>query len=142
MGGPGGILGSPTPSAELTALLQQDAASYTWVAAAVGSNNAAGYQLAAGDPVMAVGGFNGTDPAPTLAQFQALVAAKKIHYFVGGGTGMGGGRGGANTGAANTGATSTGGSDDATLIAQWVRDNFAATTVGGTTVYDLAGSTS
>jgi 4-amino-4-deoxy-L-arabinose transferase-like glycosyltransferase len=128
MGGPGGILGSPTPSAELTALLQQDAGAYTWVAAAVGSNNAAGYQLATGDPVMAVGGFNGTDPAPTLAQFQALVAAKKIHYFVGSGRG---------------GSSDTGGSDDATQIAQWVQQHFTATTVGGTTVYDLsAGTTS
>ena len=71
-GGAGGILGSPTPGAELTALLVQNATDYTWVAAAVGSNNAAGYQLATGAPVMAVGGFNGTDPAPTLAQFQAL----------------------------------------------------------------------
>ena len=76
-GGPGGILGSPTPSAELTALLKQDAGSYTWVAAAVGSNNAAGYQLAVDAPVMAIGGFNGTDPAPTLAQFQALVAQRR-----------------------------------------------------------------
>ena len=50
---------------------------YTWVAAAVGSNNAAGYQLATGAPVMAVGGFNGTDPAPTLAQFQADVADRR-----------------------------------------------------------------
>jgi hypothetical protein len=40
----------------------------------VGSNNAAGYQLSSGLPVMAVGGFNGTDPAPTLEQFQKLVA--------------------------------------------------------------------
>ena len=128
-GGPGGLLGSPTPSAELTALLQQDAASYTWAAAAVGSNNAAGYQLAAGAPVMAVGGFNGTDPAPTLAQFQALVAAKKIHYFVGGGTAFGG-----------RGGTSTGGSDDAALIATWVAQTFPATTVGSTTVYDLTAS--
>jgi len=126
-GGAGGILGSPTPSAELTALLEQDAGSYTWVAAAVGSNNAAGYQLATGEPVMAVGGVNGTDPAPTLAQFQALAAAGEIHYFVGGGTAMGG-RGA---------STDTGGSDDATRIAQWVQENFAATTVGGTTVYDL-----
>jgi 4-amino-4-deoxy-L-arabinose transferase-like glycosyltransferase len=125
-GGPGGILGSPTPSAELTALLQRDAASYTWVAAAVGSNNAAGYQLASGSPVMAVGGFNGTDPAPTLEQFQALVAAKKIHYFVGGGTAMGG-----------RGGNDTGGSDDAARIARWVRENFTATSAGGTTVYDL-----
>jgi len=126
-GGAGGILGSPTPSAELTTLLTQDAGSYSWVAAAVGSNNAAGYQLATEEPVMAVGGFNGTDPAPTLAQFQALVAAKKIHYFVGGGTAMGG-RGA---------STDTGGSDDAARIAAWVQENFAPTTVGGTTVYDL-----
>ena len=56
---------------------------------------------------MAVGGFNGTDPAPTLEQFQALVAAKKIHYFVGGRTAMGG-RGA---------STDTGGSDDAARIA-------------------------
>ena len=128
--GAGGILGSPTPSAELTVLLEQDAGSYTWVAATVGSNNAAGYQLATQEPVMAVGGFNGTDPAPTLAQFQALVAADKIHYFVGGGTAMGG-RGA---------STDTGGSDDATRIARWVQENFAATTVGGTTVYDLTGA--
>ncbi len=131
-GGAGGILGSPTPSAELTALLEQDAGSHTWVAAAAGSNNAAGYQLATQAPVMAVGGFNGTDPAPTLAQFQALVAAGKIHYFVGGGTAMGG-RGA---------STDTGGSDDAAQIARWVQESFAATTVGGTTVYDLTGADS
>ena len=64
--------------------------SYTWVAAAVGSNSAAGFQLATEQPVMAIGGFNGSDPSPTLAQFQALVAAGKIHYFIGGG-GFGGG---------------------------------------------------
>ena len=132
MGGPGALLGSPTPSAELTALLRQDAGSYTWVAAAVGSNNAAGYQLAAEAPVMAVGGFNGTDPAPTLEQFQALVAAKKIHYFVGGKTAMGG-RGA---------STDTGGSDDAARIAAWVQETFTSTTVGGTTVYDLTGTAS
>ena len=126
-GGMGGLLGSPTPSAELTTLLQQDAGSYTWVAAAVGSNNAAGYQLAAGAPVMAVGGFNGTDPAPTLEEFQALVSAKKIHYFVGGGTAMGG----------RSGSTDTGGSDAAARIAEWVQENVAPTTVGGTVVYDL-----
>ena len=55
-----------------------------WAAAVVGSNNAAGYQLATELPVMAVGGFNGTDPAPTLEQFQQYVADGKIHYFIGG----------------------------------------------------------
>nr|WP_240974147.1 glycosyltransferase family 39 protein [Nonomuraea sp. FMUSA5-5] len=122
-GGMGGLLGAGTPSAELTALLKSGAAGYTWVAATVGSNNAAGYQLATELPVMAVGGFNGTDPAPTLERFQQYVAEGRIHYFVG--TGMGGA------------GRSTGGSDDAARIAAWVRETFTATTVGGTTVFDL-----
>ena len=66
-GGPGGILSSPTQSAAVTQLISADASRYTWAAAAVTSNQAAGYQLAVDAPVMAVGGFNGTDPAPTLA---------------------------------------------------------------------------
>ena len=122
------LLGSPTPSAQVVALLQRDAAEYTWAAAAVGSNTAAGYQLATGLPVMAVGGFNGTDPSPTLAQFQELVAAKKIHWFVG--------RRRMRT------RTRSGGSDDAAAIARWVQQHYPATTVGGTTLYDLSGAAS
>jgi 4-amino-4-deoxy-L-arabinose transferase-like glycosyltransferase len=122
-GGLGGLLDGGTPSAELVALLRQDAARYRWVAAAVGSNSAAGVQLATGDPVMAIGGFNGSDPAPTLAQFQQLVAQGKIHYFLAGGR-MGG---------------SMGGSDAARQIAAWVEASFPAASVGGTTVYDLTG---
>jgi 4-amino-4-deoxy-L-arabinose transferase-like glycosyltransferase len=120
----GGLLDGGTPGAELVALLQQDADRYTWVAAAIGSNSAAGVQLATGDPVMAIGGFNGSDPAPTLAQFQRYVAQGRIHYFLGGGR-MGGG--------------SMGGSDAARQIAAWVAANFTATSVGGATVYDLTG---
>ncbi|WP_188197060.1 glycosyltransferase family 39 protein [Nonomuraea sp. SYSU D8015] len=123
-GGMGGLLNAGAPAAELTALLKDGASGYTWAAATVGSNNAAGYQLASGVPVMAVGGFNGTDPAPTLQQFQQYVAEKKIHYFLGAGMGGFGGR-------------STGGSDDAARIAAWVQENFTATTVAGTTVFDL-----
>lgn len=57
--------------------LNSDASKFTWGAAVVGSNNAAGYQLASRLPVMALGGFNGTDASPTLAQFQQLVKAGK-----------------------------------------------------------------
>jgi len=127
-GGPrgalGGLLDGGTPDAELVALLQQDADRYSWVAAAIGSNSAAGVQLATGDPVMAIGGFNGSDPAPTLAQFQQYVAEGRIHYFLGGGR-TGGMRG------------AMGGSDAAGQISAWVQEHFAATTVGGATVYDL-----
>ena len=44
---------------------------------------------------MAIGGFNGSDPSPTLEQFQAYVAAGRIHYFIGGGN-FGGGRSNGN----------------------------------------------
>ena len=83
-GPPAGLLDSPKPGPALSATLARDADDYTWAAAVVGSNNAAGYQLASGAPVMAVGGFNGTDPAPTLEEFQNYVATRRIHYFIGG----------------------------------------------------------
>jgi 4-amino-4-deoxy-L-arabinose transferase-like glycosyltransferase len=121
-GGSGGLLEGSKPSSALVKLLQADADSYTWVAATVGANNAAGYQLATGEPVMAIGGFNGSDPSPTLAQFKSYVAAGKIHYFVGG-SGMGMQR--------------NGGSGNGEQIAQWVADHYTARTVGGATVYDL-----
>lgn len=121
-GGMGGLLGAPSPSAELVAALKNGASNYTWAAAVVGSNNAAGYQLATELPVMAVGGFNGTDPSPTLAQFQALASQGKIHYFIAGGTMM-----------------SSSGSDASTQITQWVAATFQSQSIGGTTVYVLAG---
>src|SRR5439155_11707196 len=116
----GGFLGASRPSADLVALLTANASRYTWVAATIDANNAAGYQLATGDPGMAIGGFNGTDPAPTLAQFQQYVRDGKVHYFIAGG-GLGSGSVSSSAG----------------QIAAWVQQNFAATTVGGVTVYDL-----
>ena len=128
-GGPGGniggLLNSSTPSKAITTALKADASKYTWVAAAVGSNESAGYQLASGEPVMAIGGFNGTDPAPSLAQFEKYVSEDKIHYFIASGGGWG------------PGATVSGSSDDASLITSWVESHFTATTIGGVTVYNL-----
>jgi 4-amino-4-deoxy-L-arabinose transferase-like glycosyltransferase len=128
-GGNGGLLNASDPSDELVALLTTDASSYTWVAATVGANNAAGVQLATGEPVMAIGGFNGSDPSPALEQFQTYVAEGQIHYFLGAGTGGPGGGGPAMGG--------PGGGNTASEISAWVTANFTATTVGGTTVYDL-----
>lgn len=122
-GGMGGLLNGSSSPAAVTTLLRTDADAYTWAAAAVGSNTASGYQLASGEPVMAIGGFNGSDPSPTLAQFQRYVANGQIHYFLAGGQGNGGGPGG-NTSSA---------------IASWVATNFTATTVSGVTLYDLSG---
>ncbi|MFJ3905074.1 ArnT family glycosyltransferase [Streptomyces sp. NPDC090025] len=117
-GGMGGLLGGAQVGAEAKAKLLDGASSYTWVAAAVGAQNAASYQLATEKPVMAIGGFNGSDPSPTLAQFKRYVAEGRIHYLIGGG-GMGGGSG-------TSGA-----------ITSWVESTFTKVTVGDATFYDL-----
>ena len=121
----GGLLQGSTSSRALTTLLRANADRYTWVAATVGSNSASGYQLASDEPVMAIGGFNGSDPSPTVAQFKQDVAAGKIHYFIAGGGQMGGG---SSTATASSSAITT-----------WVASHFTATTVNGVTIYDLTG---
>ena len=128
-GGPGGM-GEGSVSAQITALLNQNASAFTWVAATNGSQAAARYQLATQLPVMAIGGFSGGDPSPTLEQFKALVAQGKIHYYLAGGEGPGG-----------RGPGGPGGSERiGTAIASWVAANFSSSTVDGVTVYDLTAS--
>jgi 4-amino-4-deoxy-L-arabinose transferase-like glycosyltransferase len=120
-GSAGGLLRGSTPGAAVVEKLEENADQFTWVAAAIGSNSASGYQLATESPVMAIGGFNGSDPSPTLEQFKQYVADGKIHFFIAGG-GMGGGMNAEGT---------------ATAISTWVTENFTATTVDGVTLYDL-----
>ncbi|EGD54362.1 ArnT family glycosyltransferase [Gordonia neofelifaecis] len=136
MGGPGkggspagGLLNGSTPSDEMVAVLRADADEYTWVAAAIGSNEASGYQIASGYSVMPIGGFNGTDPSPTLAQFKQYVADGKIHYFIAGGRGDRGGEGFGGPGMGESGTSSE--------ISSWVKANFNTRTVDGVTLYDL-----
>jgi 4-amino-4-deoxy-L-arabinose transferase-like glycosyltransferase len=118
--GPGGGLGGGTQmSSALVKLLEQGAAGYTWVAATEGSTAAAPIELATGDAVMAIGGFNGTDPWPTLAAFEKLVAEHKVHYYVG------------------QGSQSFGGGQGSSAISAWVAAHFTKQTVGAQTVYDL-----
>lgn len=123
-GGMGGLLNASTPSTAVVSALSADADQYTWVAAAIGSQNAAGLQLGTQLPVMAIGGFNGSDPSPTLAQFQQYVTNGQIHYFAASSGGFGGG-------------SSTGGSNVSSQITQWVEANYTSVTIGGSTFYDL-----
>lgn len=76
---------------------------------------------------MAIGGFNGSDPSPTLAQFKGYVTDGKIHYFVSSGSGGGGGMGGEGT---------------SSQISTWVEENFKEVTAGSATFYDLTQPTS
>ena len=122
-----GMMGGGAVDEELAEAVSTNAGHYTWVAATIGSQTAAGLQLETGEAVMAIGGFNGTSNSITLEQFQKYVANGEIHYFITGG-GMGGMRG------------AGGGSDEtssASEISAWVTENFTEATIGSSTVYDL-----
>ena len=152
-GAGGGFGGQASVSTALAKLLEGGASGYRWAAAAVGSTSTASMELGSnGVPVMAIGGFSGSDPAPSLAGFEKLVSRHQIHYFVSGG-GAGGfagvpGRSGASgpVGADERGSTPGGfaaggpggGSGDASQITSWVEAHFKSQTVDGTTVYNLS----
>lgn len=106
MGGMPGLPGpyqSPAASGEdiaadasLVSYLVQHKGTADYLVAVQGANAAVPIILATGQPVVAMGGFSGSDPAPSLAQLQALVSAGKLHHvLVGGASGALGGVGGA-----------------------------------------------
>jgi len=109
--------GDASASNELTVLLSKTTT--TWAAAVSGSQSAASLELATGRSVIAIGGFSGTDDAPTLAQFKQWVAEGRIGYYISGGQG---GRGSSSA---------------ASEIQSWVEANYSSATVGSTTVYAL-----
>lgn len=121
MGGAGGgLLNSSSPSERIVTTLEHDAEAFTWVAATTGAMSASGYQLATEEPVLPIGGFNGSDPSPTLDQFKEFVSDGKVHYYIASGMDrMGSGSGGSGQ------------------IAEWVAANFTKTEVDGVTLYDL-----
>ena len=91
-GGFGGAGG--TASKQMIAYLEAHRDGATWLVAVQGSSAAASIILATGGvPVMAMGGFRGTDPAPTLAQLEQYVKQGKLHYVLAGGRGGFGGAG-------------------------------------------------
>ncbi|WP_166904417.1 glycosyltransferase family 39 protein [Mycobacterium sp. DL440] len=113
---------------EVNAMLR--ATTTKWSAAINRSGAAAGLELSTDTAVMAIGGFTGSDPVPTLQQFQTYVADRQITYYIlaepkdpkSNGAGLGG----------------LFGNNSHTDISDWVKANFISTKVGSDTVYDLS----
>ena len=91
----------------------------TWLVAVASANESAAIQLTSGQPVMAVGGFNGSDTPLTLEQFKQLVKDGKVNYYAISSHGRGGGPGGGNNEITvwvkQTGTTVNYGGSDVTL---------------------------
>ncbi|HEY2318656.1 MAG TPA: glycosyltransferase family 39 protein [Solirubrobacteraceae bacterium] len=115
----GGFGNQATVDSALTRALRAGAGSYRWVLATSGSQSAAAIELATGEPVMAIGGFDGEGGNLSLAQFERYVGAGEIHYYS------------ASSGGGPAGGTST------SAITSWVKAHYKAVTIGGQTYYDL-----
>lgn len=102
-------------SPQVAAAVRGGADGYRWAAATGGSRAASTLELSSGAPVIAIGGYKGTDPAPSLSGFESMVAAGEVHYFLAGWT---------------SGPTLT-------EIQDWVVVRFQHDTIDGTAVYDL-----
>ncbi|NUP73610.1 MAG: glycosyl transferase [Sinomonas sp.] len=113
--------GAP-PDSRLVSLMKVAASSSTWTLATYSAQNAAQYQLASDTPVMSIGGWLGSDPSPTLAQFQRLVRTGRIAYF-------------ADFSIIRDHPDQL--SPEARSIAEWVESAFPIVMSGEPTVYDL-----
>lgn len=121
--GAGAIDGSSDSA--LATYLEANKSGATWIVAMTSAMQAGSLELSTGDPVMAMGGFSGTDPAPSLAQIQAYVASGQLRYVLVGGTGGGPG----------------GNSSTAAAVSDWVTSVGKVVDYGGSsgTLYDLSG---
>ena len=91
-GGPGG--GGPgmgEASSQLTTYLKTHRDGATWLVAVSNAQSASSIILKTGLPVIAMGGFTGSDPAMTVTKLQEYVRAGKLHDVLTGGGGPGGG---------------------------------------------------
>jgi 4-amino-4-deoxy-L-arabinose transferase-like glycosyltransferase len=113
--------GQMADDADLDAILKDTHTE--WSAAINRSSSAAGLELSTGTAVMAVGGFSGSDPVPTLGQFQDDVAQHKVAYYIV---------------MNNRGHGPSWGSRGHADIAKWVAATFPSTSVGDATVYNLS----
>jgi 4-amino-4-deoxy-L-arabinose transferase-like glycosyltransferase len=100
------------------------ATSTQWSAAIDRSSSAAALELSTNTAVMAIGGFSGSDPVPTLDQFIDDVHTHKISYYV----------------LQNNHGHGPGRSHAHADIEAWVAHHFTPVTVGSATVYDLTKS--
>ena len=132
-GGFGGFAGDPGGADQtLVDFLAAHRGTATWLVAVSSANSAGPLQLASGVPVMAMGGFMGGDPAPTLAQLQSYIHNGQLRYVLIGG-GPGGGPGGFFGG--------DGRGNVASARSAWVQSACAPVSgVGNGSLYDCAGA--
>ncbi|MCI2170707.1 ArnT family glycosyltransferase [Schleiferilactobacillus perolens] len=80
-GNASGGIGSGSVNSGMLKYLEKHQGSAKYLFATSNASTAAPYIIKSGKAVMAIGGFNGTDPTLTLKQFKALVKKGEIKYY-------------------------------------------------------------
>jgi len=131
-GTPTGWARSTTVSNRLVKYLEDHRGSATYLVAVVGSETAAEVIDRSGQPVIAMGGFLGWDPTPTLSAFEHLATSGKVRYVYA---------------SAGTGAM-LGGTNATAAVEQWVRahgrvvsPSACGAALAGWKLYDVSHST-
>jgi 4-amino-4-deoxy-L-arabinose transferase-like glycosyltransferase len=89
--------GNSTADTALIKYLEAHKGNAKYLVAVISANEADAIILATNQPVMALGGFTGSDPILTTSQLAALVKSGAVRYFLLSGTGGGGAGGGQST---------------------------------------------
>ncbi|MFD0472236.1 glycosyltransferase family 39 protein [Nonomuraea thailandensis] len=71
-------------SDEMAAYLVANRGSATWLVAVSSAQQASGLILSTGEPVIAMGGFTGSDPAMTVDRLGSLVSSGQLRYVLAG----------------------------------------------------------
>jgi 4-amino-4-deoxy-L-arabinose transferase-like glycosyltransferase len=128
--GDGGGVGGNSSDTALLDYLVSNRGTATWIVAVSGSQEAGSIEIATGLPVMAMGGFTGSDPTPTLDQLKSYIASGKLRFVIASGV-SGGGFGGPG----GFGGT------DSSSISTWVTSSCKAVNdIGTASLYDCAGA--
>ncbi|MGW0586971.1 glycosyltransferase family 39 protein [Streptosporangium sp. NPDC002607] len=101
-GGPGGAM-----DPQMIEYLRRNRGGATWLVAVSSAQGASSAILSTGLPVIAMGGFTGSDPAMTVDRLNGLVSSGRLRYVM-----TGGGRGGPDGGGSQ--------------VTEWVRANCTA----------------
>jgi hypothetical protein len=139
--GPGGVnaFGTNAGTTQLIHYLKLHRGNAKYLVAMFGTMTAAPYITASGEAIVPIGGFDGSDPSPTLKQLKSWVASGDLKYIQvdSKSSGFGGGpsSGGPSSGGPGGSSATSVGKSNSTAISNWVTSHCQLSDYSGGGLY-------